>query len=142
METSSTVKFYLLKANILEEGSQEVKKAVEEAEYVTTAIVTYAETRAALAMARRQMRLPNDEEYRRLVQALNEDWPRYTPIPLSDGIVRLAGDLAEKHALRGYDAVQLASALDLVNSTPATVGFSSWDNDLVIAARREGLRIV
>jgi predicted nucleic acid-binding protein len=45
-----------------------------------------------------------------------------------------AGRLAEEHGLRGYDAVHLASALALKETTMVT-----WDGDLRAAAAREGL---
>lgn len=51
--------------------------------------------------------------------------------------------LAETHTLRGYDAVQLAAALE-ANASRVAVGFSSLilitaDADLLVAAAREGL---
>lgn len=52
-------------------------------------------------------------------------------ITLDDALARTAGALAERHALRGHDAVHLASATaiderDLVIAT--------WDRDLASAA--------
>jgi hypothetical protein len=52
--------------------------------------------------------------------------------------------LAETHALRGYDAVQLAAALN-VNSACAAAGavftLVSADGELNAAARAEGLAV-
>lgn len=50
-------------------------------------------------------------------------------------MTRQAGDLAERHALRGYDAVHLATALALKD--PDLV-FVTWDRDLSAAARAAG----
>jgi predicted nucleic acid-binding protein len=60
-------------------------------------------------------------------------------------LIGQAADLAEKHALRGYDAVQLASAADLHNrrqkaKLPALT-FISADNALNTAAQNEGLNV-
>lgn len=60
-------------------------------------------------------------------------------------IIEQAADLAERHALRGYDAVQLASAVYLHNrrqqaGLPA-ITFISADNALNTAAQSEGLNV-
>lgn len=58
-------------------------------------------------------------------------------------LVDQAVGLAEKHALRGYDAVQLAAALQMNNSRLAKGGMPltliSADADLNAAAQAEGL---
>jgi predicted nucleic acid-binding protein len=55
-------------------------------------------------------------------------------VGIDKALARRAGELAEQHGLRGYDAVHLASALSL--ATDAT--FVSWDPDLRRAAARSG----
>jgi predicted nucleic acid-binding protein len=56
----------------------------------------------------------------------------------------LATHLTQNHRLRGYDAVQLATAL-VINNVLTTSGFYdgftfvSADNDLILAAKSEGL---
>ena len=42
---------------------------------------------------------------------------------------RSAGDLAERHALRGYDAIHLAALLQA--GGPAYGAFACWDGDLL-----------
>ncbi len=60
-------------------------------------------------------------------------------------LIERATDLAEKYALRGYDAVQLAAALTAneariaVNALPLIL--VSADNDLNAAATAEGLAV-
>jgi hypothetical protein len=58
---------------------------------------------------------------------------------VSDGLVRRAGALAEKHALRTDDAIQLAAALELRRGG-IDRGFACFDAALMGAARRERLR--
>jgi len=53
--------------------------------------------------------------------------------------VKSAGDLAEKYGLRGFDALHLASALELKEATASGVKFSTSDARLGEAAAREGL---
>jgi predicted nucleic acid-binding protein len=69
----------------------------------------------------------------------------YELISVSRLIVDLAVRLTQDHKLRGYDAVQLASAL-VTNQTFTAAGLSSLtfiaaDSDLLTAAQAEGLSI-
>lgn len=48
-------------------------------------------------------------------------------------------DLAEKHALRGFDAIHLASAVTLREELSSPVTFSCSDNKLKKASQREKL---
>lgn len=52
-------------------------------------------------------------------------------------LTRQAGDLAEDLALRGYDAVHLASALALGDDTTLV----TWDEDLKRAAAQSGCAV-
>jgi hypothetical protein len=70
---------------------------------------------------------------------------QYLVMAVTREIVNHAMGLAERHALRGYDAVQLATALEL-HAERRTVGLSpfifvSADNDLNAAATQEGLAV-
>ena len=62
---------------------------------------------------------------------------------MTTALLAAALDLAEKHALRGYDAVQLAAALEANEeraqaSLPPLVLVTA-DNDLLVASVAEGL---
>jgi uncharacterized protein len=54
-------------------------------------------------------------------------------------LARQAGELAEKHALRGFDAIHLASALELWQLMGEVPEFLAYDTRLTDAARSEGL---
>jgi len=60
---------------------------------------------------------------------------------VTSDLARRAGDLAEEHALRAYDALQLASALILKGSIGAEVSFLSFDENLSHAAQSAGLTV-
>ena len=64
---------------------------------------------------------------------------------LTDTVAAEAMRLAEIHGLRGYDAVQLATALELENRFTAnnlpSITFISADNQLNQAAQTEGLTV-
>ena len=64
---------------------------------------------------------------------------------MGDVIIRTAIHLAQTHVLRGYDAVQLSSAITL-NDKLSKLGlppfiFISADNNLNSAAQTEGLTV-
>jgi uncharacterized protein len=60
-------------------------------------------------------------------------------IGLDEPLARAAGELAEHHALRGYDAVHLASATAVAH--PDLV-MATWDRDLASAAVARSLTVV
>lgn len=70
---------------------------------------------------------------------------QYTVITVTRDMVDRAMELAEYHALRGYDSVQLATAL-AIQGERANLGLSpllfvSADKDLNLAATQEGLAV-
>lgn len=69
----------------------------------------------------------------------------YFTVEITPALLSLAMTLATKHALRGYDAVQLAAALE-ANDESMTTGLPaltlvSADTELNTAAQAEGLNI-
>lgn len=133
LDTSSLVKLY-----IEEDRSSEVEMLVNASEITATSLVAYAEARAAFARRFREAAFSN-EEYKRLKDFFDEDWNRYLVINLTEKNVRLAGDLAEKHALRGFDSIHLASALTLRSGLSSPIVFSCFDDRLLSASDLENL---
>jgi len=131
LDTSSLVKLY-----VEEEGSPLVRELVERSELVATSVVAYAEARAALARQRREGGLMATG-YNRAKADFERDWPRYLTIEVSEAVYRSAGDLAEKHHLRGFDSLHLASYLALYREGARQTRFSAFDEALNRAARKE-----
>jgi predicted nucleic acid-binding protein len=131
LDTSSLVKLYAE-----EEGSPLVRELVERSELVATSVVAYAEARAALARQRREGGL-TAAGYDRAKADFERDWPRYLTIEASEAVYRSAGDLAEKHHLRGFDSLHLASYLALYREGARQTRFSAFDEALNRAARKE-----
>jgi len=100
----------------------------------STSVIAYAECRAAVAAASRSRRLTGSEA-RKAVTALNEVWPALDRLAVSEEIVHRAGELAEARALRGFDAIHLASAL----AQAPEAELACWDDQLARAARAEGI---
>ena len=107
LDTSALVKLY-----VEEEGSDEVKKACEQAQVVVTSRLAYAEARSAFARAWREGRI-DTQAYHQVVRDLDKDWGSYFVLEVTESLVRRAGELVERHALRAYDALHLAAALSL-----------------------------
>jgi predicted nucleic acid-binding protein len=59
-------------------------------------------------------------------------------VGVDEALARRAGELADECALRGYDAVHLASALAL---GPGDTILATWDGDLGNAALGAGLAV-
>lgn len=101
-----------------------------------SSILYYPEGRAALAAARRGARL-TVAAHRRAVDDFESLQGELSLIGIDAQLAREAGELAEKFALRGYDAVHLASAL----SAGEAITLVSWDKDLRRAAAHNGCAV-
>jgi predicted nucleic acid-binding protein len=135
LDTSALVKLY-----VEESMSSETTRAVEEADAVATSLLAYAEGRAAFARARREARL-SATAYRHVLHEFLEDWSRLVIVEITERLVRNAGDLAARRALRGFDALHLASAMDLCAAVSLPLSFLAFDLSLTLAAKREGMQI-
>lgn len=128
LDTSALVKLYLA-----EPDRDAVVSAVGGALGVTTSVVAYAEARAAFARRLRENTLTS-EEYGEVVTAFNDGWRALDRIPVSDEIAFSAGELAERYALRGFDAIHLASARWIQDDVD-NLHFMAFDARLLAVAR-------
>jgi predicted nucleic acid-binding protein len=121
---------------IAEEGSELASELWATPHSGFSSILAYPEGRAALAAARRGDRLAASSHARALehFESLHRE---LSLIGIDVQLAREAGELAESFALRGYDAVHLASAL----STDEAITLVSWDEDLRRAATRNGCAV-
>jgi predicted nucleic acid-binding protein len=130
-DTSAFVKIL-----IQEPGSGSAVRAWRAADSVSCSRLLPAEARAALAMARRQRRLSNAQQAQAKA-ALDAHWQDVFVVEVTERVVEDAGDLAEQEALRGYDAVHLASALRAAVDVLITA-----DAEMIRAARTRGLKVI
>lgn len=135
LETSNLVKLYAEEAD-----SGKITASVREADVVATSIISYAEARAAFSRKFREKDI-EEKDYRQIKKYLENDWESYFVLFIGMETVKSAGDLSEKYGLRGFDALHLASALELKRATAAGVKFSTSDARLREAAAREGLSV-
>jgi uncharacterized protein len=133
LDTSSLVKLY-----VEENESSEVDALVKSSEVTATSLVAYAEARAAFARRFREKAFTSNE-YDRIKEFFDKDWGRYLILNVTENMIRLAGSLAEKHALRGFDSIHLASALILRREISSPIVFSCFDDNLQKASEQEDL---
>jgi predicted nucleic acid-binding protein len=136
LDTSALVKLY-----VPESDSALMKQLVDTAELSSTSRITCAEARAAFARKRREQAVPL-RDYRTMVQDFDNDWETFFIVDVSDALIKRAGQLAETFALRGYDAVHLASAVIVGEQGNQAVRFACFDEKLSRAARRQGLTVL
>jgi uncharacterized protein len=98
-----------------------------------SSVLSHPEGRAALAAARHDRSL-TQAAHRRARGAYDALQRELVLVGVDEQLARHAGDLAELHALRGYDAVHLATALALSPKTTVV----TWDRDLGRAAAASG----
>lgn len=136
LDTSDLVKLY-----VEEIGSEEIKGIILDATVVSTSKVAYAEARSAFARKQKEGGF-SIAKLRKIVEDFNRDWESYFIIKITDGLIKIAGDIAEKHLLRGFDSIHLASAVILKCKIKSEVYFSSNDAKLNQAARKEGIIVL
>lgn len=128
LDTSALARLYTA-----EPGHERVRAEVEASPDLAVHLITYVELRAALA-SRLARKLIRRGDYRTALGELEADWDTFTRVTVNEALMRTAGDLAERHNLRAYDAVHLASARTL---RPLGVRFMTFDAALLRAAEVE-----
>ena len=128
----------LVKRYVAEAGSAEVGAAISQAAVSGTALVSRAEVAAALGKAVRVKGL-TQEEALAVLQVFRNDWVDLVRIQVTEMVIARADLLAWDHGLRGYDAVQLASALAWQDALGEAVTLATFDKHLWTVAQSVGL---
>lgn len=142
MDSSALVKNY-----ITEPGSDHIRAIISsgDANKIMIARITPIELLSALARRRRQQSI--SERTARAARLLVERHVRreYQLVHLTDAVIERASDLLDDHPLRAYDAVQLASALEVSAHLTASglkpPVFVCVDRRLLDVAINEGLSV-
>jgi len=127
----------LVKLVVVEDGSEVAAELWNSSYPAVSSILAYPEGRAALAAARRLDRL-GEKEHREALAAFEEVYADLSAVGVDEELARRAGGCAEELGLRGYDAVHLATVLELGDEEAVLV---TWDGDLADAALRAGLGV-
>jgi predicted nucleic acid-binding protein len=128
----------LVKRYIVERGSQETVELTADSDVTATSIVSRVEVAAAFAKAVR-VGLVKDDVARNAQRRFAEDWPDLARVSVTEAVAERAERLAWEYGLRGYDAVQLASAVTWQESVGEEIVLATFDRQLWEAAKRAGL---
>jgi predicted nucleic acid-binding protein len=136
LDTSSLVKLY-----VEESGSDDVRGLVAQAAVIATSVVAYAEARAAYARLRRSGHL-SPAKFAAVKRDFEAEWPAFLTLEVTAVLSHEAGTFADRYALRGFDALHLASFADVARRAGvAHTRFSSFDERLNKAARDVARRL-
>jgi uncharacterized protein len=131
LDSSALAKLY-----VWEPESPSVEKAVHaNIPWIATSRETYAEMFSVLTRCQRDDRL-SPSSYKTQKKAFLADWATFHIIELTAAVLKDAVRHTERHALRGYDAIQLCSALWIGQPS-----FACFDDRLRNAALSEGLSL-
>lgn len=127
----------LVKLVVEERGTDLAAQLWDGCDAALSSRLAYPEVRAALSAARRNRDL-DDDALRRATRTWERFWKSVRPVELTPDVERFAGRLATRHALRGADAVHLASALAVAEDDLVV---AVWDRRLHAASVAERLAV-
>jgi uncharacterized protein len=137
----------LVKRYVSETGSKWIFSLVRPSSnnLIYVARIAGVEVTSALARRRKGNKLSPADTVKAIKRFEKHFNRRYGKVNITSDLIASAMKLADNHSLRGYDAVQLAAALE-IESEIKVVGasgllFVSADNELNIAAQNEGLAV-
>ncbi len=142
LDTSALVKRY-----VQETGSRWIANLFDQTlkHEIFVAVITPVELISAITRRSRAGNISPSNTLAALSNFKVDLMTQYQEVNLTPGVISTAIDLAEKHGLRGYDAVQLAAALEtntllVANGLPPLI-FVSADSNLNIVASLTGLTV-
>jgi predicted nucleic acid-binding protein len=127
----------LVKLVVEEPGSPLAAELWDASDAALASRLAYPEVRAALAAATRNHQL-GPAELRQAELAWDEFWAATRKVELTVEVEQRAGQLARSHALRGADAVHLASALAIGEGDMVV---AVWDRRLAAGVLAAGLQV-
>ena len=128
----------LIKRFVEEPGSELVEALTLGEPTIATSKLAYAEIHAGLGRKLRAHEL-SATAHRRTSHLFDADWVTYIRVELVDQLLIIARDLIQRHPLRGFDAIHLASAIRLRDQLGESVQLIAADHRLLVAAAEEQL---
>ncbi len=139
LDTSALVNRY-----VRESHSDQVLIWWRSADYIATSFVAYAEALTAFHRKEREANVPPDL-FARLIAQFRDDWEALIRVEVNAELEPYVLDLLERHPLRGFDAIHLASAVALHErvhqEAKENLVFACFDERLAGAARAEGMLV-
>lgn len=135
LDTSALVKRYFQ-----EPYSDDIISMWKSVTQIVTSFVAYAETMASIYRKKREADL-KDRIVRKITDSFKQDWETFIHVEVNDELKGYIDRVIERHPLRGFDAIHLASAMVIYEIIPENFVFACFDNRLARAAQSEGLEI-
>jgi predicted nucleic acid-binding protein len=138
-DSSAVVKLYAA-----EEGSEEIAAL----DAVVVSALARVEVPAAIWRKSREGGISAGEaallvrKFESDIAAVGGAPPRLTMVAVGSHLLAAAASLLGIHPLRGYDAVQLATAMAVRGVDPSFRGFACFDSALRRAAETQGLAVI
>lgn len=128
----------LLKRYFREPYSDDIISMWTSASQIVTSFVAYAETVASMHRKKREADL-EDTIIRKTIELFQRDWMTFVRVEVNDELNGYIDRMIERHLLRGFDAIHLASAVVIHENVPGDFVFACFDDRLTRAARSEDL---
>jgi hypothetical protein len=139
VDTSALVKLY-----VCEPGTQRMIKLADPSSGHTLAVLSLTRVEFRSAVRRRELSgdIPPDTAATLIARMEQHLQNLYLAQPVTEAVIEEAAALVDRHALRAYDAMQLAGCLSLRPRLSEAPSFVCSDRQLLHAAEREGLTIL
>lgn len=123
-----------------EQGTEEIQALFVEGAILACASLGLVEVLATLSRKFKAQQI-NELQFEQKQREVNADWAQFIQIQLSDEVLKAASRLTVELALRGADAVHLASAVILQQNLPNPDEFilATSDQELRVAAELVGI---
>jgi predicted nucleic acid-binding protein len=128
----------LVKRYVEEPGSESLDRLLRAHPYVAVSRLAWPEILSALFRKHKAREL-SAATLARLEAAFESDWNRLFVLEFADELLPTVRETIRRHAIRGADAVHLASAMWLRSVLKEDVTFVCSDSKLLDAARKERL---
>ena len=128
----------LVKAFLVETGTERAKHLLLKDDLAATATITYAEMYSGFSRKRRERGL-SAGQYQGVCREFEKYWPSCVHVELTSEVLELARDLMKQHPLRAFDAIHVASAIQLKQEMAESVTVIGADERLLQAAKAEDL---
>ena len=129
----------LLKRYFKEPFSNDVAFKWSRAEAVVSSSVAYAETMATIYRKKRESDL-DSKIIQNAQETFKSDWNSFIRVEVTNDLNPFIDNVLQKHALRGFDAIHLASAMIIHERLPADFFFACFDQRLNQIAKLEGFQ--
>jgi predicted nucleic acid-binding protein len=127
-----------------EKGTKWVQELFSRNEPVASATLGVIEVAATLSRKRKAQEITL-LQLKQKIEELDDDWVHFVQIQMTRELTISAKEIAHKHALRGADAIHLASAMRLEKRVAGHKGrmiMVASDAELIKAAKEVGLDVL